>query len=239
MTISPNPYLTKFVKREQLTEDTFSHYFEKPSVFRFSPGQYNRWRIEIENPDERGSSRPFTIAISPLSDHLLITTKKGITSFKRKLFELKEEEQINFFGPLGTFVLDEQDLRPKVFLAGGIGITPYYSMLTYAFEKKLANDITLIASFSNKDEVIYSDKLSKISKEVPNIRIVYTLTKEELPGFEKGRINKDMIKKYVASLQESVFYIVGPPGMVSAMEEIVSGMGVLEENIKIENFTGY
>ena len=238
MTISPNPYVTKFVHREQLIEDTFSHYFEKPSGFRFSPGQYNRWRIEIENPDERGSSRPFTIAVSPSNNYLVITTKRGITSFKKKLFELTEGEQINFFGPLGTFVLDEENPSPKVFLAGGIGITPYYSMLTYAFEKKLANDITLFASFSTKDEVIYFDELSKISKELPNIRASYTLTKEEVSGFESGRINEEMISKY-ADIGKSVFYIVGPPGMVSAMEEIVSGMGISEERIKIENFTGY
>src|SRR3989344_263888 len=199
MTISPKPYTAKFIRREQLTEDVYSHNFEKPVGFEFAPGQYNRWRIEMENPDERGTSRPFTVAVSPLNNYLVITTKKGITSFKRKLFELKEGEQINFFGPLGTFVLDEQDLRPKVFLAGGIGITPYYSMLTYAFEKKLTNIIILLASFSTNEEII---------------------------------------KKY-SDVSSSVFYIVGPPGMVSNIEGIVTAIGVSEERIKIENFTGY
>ncbi len=238
MTISPNPYVTKFIRREQLTEDAYSHYFEKPSGFQFVPGQYNRWRIETVNPDERGSSRPFTIAVSPLDNYLVITTKRGVTSFKKKLFELKEGEQINFFGPLGTFVLNERDLKPKVFLAGGIGITPYYSMLTYAFEKKLKNNITLLASFSNKSETIYFDELTKVSKDLPNIKIIYTLTKEELPGFENGRINEEVIRKY-ADVSSSVFYIVGPPAMVSSMEELVANMGVSEERINIENFTGY
>ncbi|OGH70998.1 MAG: hypothetical protein A2396_02800 [Candidatus Levybacteria bacterium RIFOXYB1_FULL_40_17] len=192
----------------------------------------------MENPDERGTSRPFTVAVSPLNNYLVITTKKGITSFKRKLFELKEGEQINFFGPLGTFVLDEQDLRPKVFLAGGIGITPYYSMLTYAFEKKLTNIIILLASFSTKEEIIYHKELLEVSKILPNIKVIYTLTKEDVPGFESGRINEEMIKKY-SDVSSSVFYIVGPPGMVSNIEGIVTAIGVSEERIKIENFTGY
>ncbi|HBB76538.1 MAG: hypothetical protein A3J18_00635 [Candidatus Levybacteria bacterium RIFCSPLOWO2_02_FULL_40_18] len=238
MTISPKPYTAKFIRREQLTEDVYSHNFEKPVGFEFAPGQYNRWRIEMENPDERGTSRPFTVAVSPLNNYLVITTKKGITSFKRKLFELKEGEQINFFGPLGTFVLDEQDLRPKVFLAGGIGITPYYSMLTYAFEKKLTNIIILLASFSTKEEIIYHKELLEVSKILPNIKVIYTLTKEDVPGFESGRINEEMIKKY-SDVSSSVFYIVGPPGMVSNIEGIVTAIGVSEERIKIENFTGY
>src|SRR3990167_7992904 len=238
MTISPSQYKTKFIRREQLTEDTYSHYFEKPLGFEFAPGQYNRWFLNIENPDERGSRRPFTIASSPLEKDLMVTTKKGITSFKKKFFDLKEGEELDIFGPLGTFVLNEQDLKPKVFLAGGIGITPYYSMLTYAFEKKLKNNITLLASFSNKSETIYFDELTKVSKDLPNIKIIYTLTKEELPGFENGRINEEVIRKY-ADVSSSVFYIVGPPAMVSSMEELVANMGVSEERIDIENFTGY
>src|SRR3990167_894493 len=238
MTISPSQYKTKFIRREQLTEDTYSHYFEKPLGFEFAPGQYNRWFLNIENPDERGSRRPFTIASSPLEKDLMVTTKKGITSFKKKFFDLKEGEELDIFGPLGTFVLNEQDLKPKVFLAGGIGITPYYSMLTYAFEKKLTNIIILLASFSTKEEIIYHKELLEVSKILPNIKVIYTLTKEDVPGFESGRINEEMIKKY-SDVSSSVFYIVGPPGMVSNIEGIVTAIGVSEERIKIENFTGY
>ena len=243
MTNPPDSYIVKFLRSEELTPDTFSFYFLKPSGFQFEPGQYNRWRINIENPDERGSSRPLTIATSPLSDYLIITTKKGETSFKKKLFSLKINEEISFFGPLGNFTLNEEDTRPKVFLAGGIGITSFYSMLNFVYQKKLKNNITLHASFSNKSETFYFDELTNISKVLPNIKIIYTLTKDPSTssgqeGFENGRISEEMIKKYADS-EESFFYVVGPSAMVEAMEGMLLLAGIPEERIKIENFTGY
>ena len=192
----------------------------------------------MENPDERGSRRPFTIASSPLDENLMVTTKKGITSYKKKFFDLRRGETIDIFGPLGTFVLNEEDSRPKFFLAGGIGIIPYYSMLTYAYRKRLTNEICLLASFSTKSEAIFYDELTNIAKELPNTKVVYTLTKEQAEGFENGRINEGMIEKY-SDVSKSVFYIVAPTAMVEAMEQLVVGMGIEEERIKSENFTGY
>lgn len=238
MSFPPKPYVTQFVYKEKLTDDNYTFHFKKPKDFQFSPGQYNRWTLDLENPDDRGSSRYFTIASSPLDGDLRVTTRIIQSSFKSRLASLTEGDNINIFGPLGNFVLDEEGLMPKVFLAGGIGITPYYSMITYAYQKKLQNDLILLASFSNKSEVIFHDELRKISNQTPNIKIIYTLTKEKGEGFESGRINGEMIKKYV-SPEESTFYIVGPPVMVSSMEETIKDMGVSEDRIRIENFTGY
>lgn len=239
MSFSPKPYVTQFVSKEELTNDTYTFHFKKPKDFQFSPGQYNRWTLNLENPDNRGSSRYFTIASSPLDESFInITTRVIKSSFKLKLQNLSEGDNMNFFGPLGNFTLDEEDVRPKVFLAGGIGITPYYSMLSFVYQKKLTNRICLLASFSTEQEAIFYEELTKIPNELPNVQVVYTLTKEELPGFESGRIDDGKIRKY-SDPENSVYYIVGPPAMVSAMEEMVKNMGISEDRIRIENFTGY
>ena len=129
------------------------------------------------------------------------------------------------------FVLDEQDARSKIYLAGGIGITPARSMLVYLRDKNLTIPFTLMASFSNREEIIFFDELSPLSNEVR--KIVYVVTSRE------GRIDEEKIKEKVPDLSNSLFYISGPAGFVSAMEKTVKSLGVSEEDIKSEDFPGY
>lgn len=245
MTVQPKEFYLPFVKKEQLAKDTYSFYFGSTNTdFNFLPGQYIRMTLAIKNPDNRGDSRPFTIASSPLEkDHIIITTKIIKSSFKKRLAKLLPGEKVKFFGPMGGFVLKEEERENKVFLAGGIGITPFHSMVTFANAKKLSVPITLIVSFSTTDDLIFYKELSDIAKRNPFIKIVYTVSHPEGSGIrwmgEMGRISKGVIKKYVQDIFKPQYFIVGPPAMVAAIEEVVRGMGVASERIFIENFTGY
>lgn len=239
-----NSFILPFAKKEKIAENTYSFYFDRTRHnFDFLPGQYIKMVLTIENPDNRGNSRFLTIASSPLEkDYIMITTKIIKSSFKKRLSNLRIGEEVQFFGPLGEFVLKTEDKDPKVFLAGGIGITPFHSMINYAVSKNLSIPIALIVSFSTTNEMVWYEKLLSIISNNKNIKIIYTITHHKGDMNWKGeteRISKEMIKKYVSDIQAPKYYIAGPPAMTSAMEEIVNSAGVANERIFTENFIGY
>ena len=182
--------------------------------------------LNIKNPDSRGVSRYFTVSSSPTEKNIRITTRIGKSTFKQKLNSLPIGSRVEMRGPFGTFVLN-RDMRPRVYLAGGIGITPARSMMVYANDKNLNIPITLIVSFSRKEDIIFHDDLA--GSENKNLKAFF-LTE---------RINEKIIKKNLVSLRISIFYITGPTSFVSAMEKLVKQMGVAEKNIKTEDFPGY
>lgn len=233
-----------FLRKEKLSKDVYSFYFSREGLdFDFIPGQYLKLYLPIENPDARGSSRYFTISSSPTDRKFLtITTKIIKSSFKIRLNSLKPGEIVTAFGPIGYFNFDIKNKKPKIFLAGGIGITPYHSILRYINNKqlKLSASVTLIVSFSTREEVIFFEELKEMESRNSNIRVVYALTNENnmYPEFEKGRINVDMIKKYTQD-KDSEFFIVGSEAFETNMIELVKNLEVPETNIFTENFPGY
>ena len=186
--------------------------------------------LEINNPDSRGSSRYFTVASSPLDpDYIIITTKVIKSSFKKKLSVLKKGEKVKFYGPLGNFVIDGNDNRDKVFLAGGIGITTFYSMIKYYSPTPFKGKIILLVSFSNLKDFVFYDELLKISENNKFIKVVY----------KTKRIDKDEVLKNVPDYKNAVYYIVGPDELVESITKMVRSIGITENNIIRENFPGY
>lgn len=230
-----------FAKKEKLNKEIWTFYFDrKPFKFDYFAGQYFRVTLPIESPDERGSSRYFTVTSTPNEEFLTITTKIIKSTFKLKLDSLKAGDKMTFFGPFGEMFQDEKDMTPKVFLAGGIGLTPAYSMLKFIDKEKLKVNFTLLVSFSSKKEAIFSEELKSIKSRNSNVSIIYTLTKEKgRLGYENGRINEGMIKKYVPNIPTSKLFIGGPPSMVESLQNIIQNMGILEKNIITEDFSGY
>lgn len=231
-----------FVKKEQLAKDTYAFYFDRSRQdWDFHPGQYIQMMLSIENPDERGTMHYFTISSSPTDKkYLRIITKVIQSTFKKTLASLQPGQDVSFVGPNGEFFLQEE--KPShVFLAGGIGMTPFISMIEYAAAKNLQNSITLFASFSVPEEIIYFDKLAQISNAHQNINVVYTITRAENTSWEgeTGRISKALITKNVSDVTTPIYYIVGPPPMVDTTVAMVGEMGIKEDNIFQEHFSGY
>ena len=160
----PKQFDTKFIKKEQVAQDAYSFYFEKPDI-EFLPGQYMQLKLDIPNPDIRGATRLFSITSSPTENHLRITTRIIQSSFKLALSNLKPNDQVHIVGPYGKFIFDETDNSPHIFLAGGIGITPYLSMIKYAYDKNLNISMTLFTSFRKVEDIVYRDVLTKIAAE--------------------------------------------------------------------------
>ena len=242
MKIEQNEHKTVFLKKEKVSKDAYTFYFKRPNNFNFFPGQYIKLSLEIRSPDLRGSSRYFTISSSPLDQNFItITTRIIKSSFKIKLKSLTKGIPVKFYGPIGYFDFDYKSRAQNIFLAGGIGMTPYHSIIKFASKKNLSLNILLIASFSFKKDAVFFDELKEIEKDNPKIKIIYTLTKEQksYPEFERGRIDVEMIKKHVRNPKSSNFFIVGPAKMTDELFETVKKLGVKDLKIFKEDFSGY
>lgn len=222
----------QLIKKEKIGKDTWSFSFKKIKEFLFLPGQY----VSIFFGND---TRDFTIASSPLQkDEFFIVTKEGISEFKNQFFSVPPGSIITLKSPSGGFVLDEKDIAPHVFLAGGIGMTPFYSMITYGNEKKLNTPMTLLVSFSKKEDVIFYNQLKDIAEKNPLINIQYSLSQDTWDG-ERGRISEKLIQKYVPKIRETKYLIAGGEKMVEDTEELLLKMGIDPKNIRIDIFTGY
>jgi len=237
-------FLLPFEKKEQLNKDTFTFYFlrngsEKP----FIPGQYYEMTLPHKNVDERGDARVFTISSSPTdSQYITITTRIIQSSFKMTLANLNPGEMVQFGGPWEDLNFSEADKSPHVFMAGGIGITPYHSIVNYVMDKRLDTQMILFASWKNREEMIFDEFFRNANNHLENFTYVPTITDtENLDGWdgEKGRVNEEMLRKYIFDIQNSKYYFSGPQAMIKALKETVVNMGVIKEKIIAEEFEGY
>lgn len=223
-----------FIKKEQLTDNVYSFYFDRSQnkEFNFEAGQYMRVLLDFTEPDPRGRSRLLSISSSSdEKDVLMFTLKveKEHSLFKKYLMSLEEGKEVNFWGPIGNFVLPEEP-KPLIFISLGIGITPFRSLLLSANE--YAAPITLLAFFRTKEGEIFYEELQRIEKE--NNRSINFLTTAV-----NGRLTEKLIKQYVKKLDEPLYYISGPVEGVQAVSDILKEMGIVKEQIKKEQFTGY
>lgn len=221
-------HILPFLKKEALAENIYSFFFKKDE-FDFLPGQYIRMILSHENADDRGTSRFFTISSSPSEEHIVITTKLLQSTFKHTLLNLEEGELVRIFGPLGTLVLPEEESEPIVFISGGMGITPFRSMLRHVADKNLKTSVSLISAFSKEEDMIFYEELSAISKEHKNIQLT----------FLDKRISEEILRENISDLQKQTYYLVGPSAMVEAIREILRILDISEGKVVTESFTGY
>ena len=198
----------------------FSLVFEKPKGFIFYPGQYLDYELESD-------TRAFTISTSPTEDFLTLTAKKGSSEFKKALDKLKPGDEIITSHPAGTFILDESS--PAVFIPGGIGITPFRSMIKYALDQKLKTKITLIYA-SSDENFIFKQELEKWQQDLPNLDIIYH------NSTKLGHLTTLSPKPYPLN---PIYYLAGSHEFVNAMEKILLEMKIDQTNIRYDRFDGY
>ena len=208
----------------------------------FDPGQYF-WVTLLEPPheDEKGPRRHITVVTSPNERGVLgLTTRLRDTAFKRSLAELPVGTEVDVEQPKGSFVLPQETDRPYVFLAGGIGITVFRSMLRYIAEEELPHQVTLVYSNRDRDSAAFLDELLELERANPNLRLVLTMTDDPSWEGETRRIDADFLRDHLGDeLGRFTYLIAGPPGMVEAMEEMLRTAGVPGEQLRPERFSGY
>jgi ferredoxin-NADP reductase len=235
-------YRIKLQDKRQVAEGTMAFYFEKPAEFIYKPGQYCGWTlIDAPETDAEGNSRNFSLASAPHEGFLMIATRMRDTAFKRTLRAMPSGAEIEIRGPMGTLTLHGDATRPAVFLAGGIGITPFRSIVLDAAYNKLPHKIFLFHSNRRPQDAPFLESLRKVLN--PNCVLVGTMTQMEEStqtwGGETGHITKEMLAKYVGDLSLPIYYVAGPPAMLKSLQQVLFDAGVNDSQIKIEEFEGY
>ncbi len=252
--------LTLLEKQEHKDTDVMSFRFGRQDnisheIFNYKAGQYAFFDIGGVNNDSKGPVRHFSLASSPTEEEIMISTRIRDTPYKKRLSSLEIGSKAKVSKPLGKFVLHDDYSKPAVLLSGGIGVTPFRSMIKYATDKQLPMSIVLFDSNRNVPNTLYKEKFDECLNRNKNLKIVYTITEKEDDNQtssaidvskewkgERGRIDKAMLTKYLNDneITNSIFYICGPPNMVNAMKELLQeGLQIPKDRIRIEEFTGY
>jgi len=212
----------------------------------YTAGQYGYFDIGGVKDDPKGPIRHFTIASSPTEDFIMISTRIRDTPYKKRLSSLEEGVKVKVKGPEGRFVLHEDNSKAAVFLSGGIGVTPFRSMIKYATDKQLSIKILMFDSNRNQQNILYKKEFDEWANANRNLKIVYTITENDDGTWkgERGRIDKGMLTKYLTSnaydINRSNYYVCGPPAMLNHCIQILEDdLNITKERIKVEEFTGY
>jgi ferredoxin-NADP reductase/nitrite reductase/ring-hydroxylating ferredoxin subunit len=256
----PQHELTLLEKKKVEGTDMMSFKFDKQNkqegnesveTLNYTAGQYAYFDIGGVNNDPKGPIRHFTISSSPTESFIMISTRIRDSPYKQRLSSLEEGVKVKVRGPEGKFVLHEDYSKPAVFLSGGIGVTPFRSMIKYATDKQLPVKIIMFDSNRNEQNILYKDEFNEWVNTNKNLKVVFAITEEDGDKQsstsssctrEQGRIGKEMLTKHVSSdeVNHAIFYVCGPPAMLNAMKSILEDkLKITKERIKVEEFTGY
>ncbi len=230
--------------KEKLSKTIYSYVFTQSERLNFTAGQYIEWTLPHKNPDSRGNRRYFTIASSPTEEDIMLGVRISDdgSSFKKALLELEKNARLSAGSLKGDFTLPDNKNKKLVFLAGGIGITPFRSMIKYLLDKGEKRDIILFHTCSNGSDFVYAD-LFKEAEQKMNMKINYLLSeKENVPANYEGKfghLTKEMIKDAALDFNERIFYISGSSVMVDAYKKALKELGVPKTNIVTDYFSGY
>src|SRR4030095_8823680 len=223
------------LKERQVLEgtDILSLKFNKQTednnrIFDYVAGQFAFFDIGNVYDDPKGPIRHFTLASSPTEEFILISTRIRDSPYKKKLDTLQIGTTVKMSGPQGKFTLHKDHSKPAIFLSGGIGVTPFRSMIIYATDKNLPIKIIMLDSNRSRQNILFKNDFDKCADTNKNLKIVYAITDEQNKNgddgwkVEKGRIDIAMLKRYLNSddIEKGIFYMCGPPALVKAMPDI-------------------
>lgn len=209
-------------------------------VFNFRPGQYAM--ISYKNSSGQTEDKhAFSIASSPTQKNSLIFGIKIQGAFTKGLLNLKEGEEIIVFGPFGEFFYDENKYSDLVMIAGGIGITPFFSALNYISDLGLKNKVSLIYTARTMRGATFYEEIKELAKNNTNISALFSFTEEtaipEDKNIIKQRVDAQIIKNYIPSVLGKTFFICGPGLFMKAMVDALLSLGVDKKQIKMEEFS--
>lgn len=232
------------VSRELVAERTMSFRWAKPAEWTYRAGQFID--ITLHDPpetDAEGDTRGFSVSSAPSEGIIQITTRLRDTAFKRVLQKVPLGTSMKLEGPFGDFRLHHAR-RPAVLLAGGIGVTPFRSILVEQTRTgSLLYPVVLFHSNHRPDDAPFAAELTELAHAAPELTFVPTMT--ALPesnttwSGERGRIDAAMLARHVSDLVDPIYYVAGPAGMVQALRAMLVAADVDEDDIRTEEFTGY
>lgn len=240
-------YKIQLIKKELVAEGTFAFYFEKPENFVFGAGQHGHFTfINPPETDAEGNTREFSFITPPHEEYLGIATRMRDSAFKRVLGKMEpgvKGSELVLTEPMGNFILHENPKRPAIFIAGGIGITPFMSIIKDAIHRKLSHTIFLFYSNHRPQDAPFLTELNDLDTKGNGFSLIATMTdaensKKSWRG-ETGHIDLAKIEKHIPDRMNAMYYIAGPEKMVKGMRDMLRAAGVSNDDIKTEEFTRY
>jgi ferredoxin-NADP reductase len=237
-------YKSKLTSREEVAVDTMAFAFERPPRFNFTAGQFTN--LALSNPpqtDEGGNTRTFSIASPPHENELVFASRMRGTAFKRSLREMPLGTEVNIAPAMGSFTLHENPAKAAVFLAGGIGITPFLSIVRQADKECLKQELYLFYSNRWPQDAAFLEILLMLGKTNPYFRFIGAMTKmstsEDVWRGETGLLDRKKLSRYLPSLRGPIYYVAGPPALVASMRQILAESGVDDDHVQSEDFDGH
>ena len=238
-------YTSTLTAREEIAEGTMAFHFEKPNGFAFKPGQ--AIDLIIAQPPatagDQSTRHTFSIVSAPFENELVVATRMRDSVFKRALKSLSIGAQVMIDGPFGSLGLHQDRTRPALFIAGGIGITPFVSILRQAAKDQLPQRLILLYSNRRPEDAAFLAELQQLEVDNPHFQLVATMTDMRAStrpwAGHTELITGALVNRVVAELPQPIYYVVGPPGMVEAMRQTLSLAGISDDDIRSEEFYGY
>jgi ferredoxin-NADP reductase len=235
-------HTVKLVARQPVAQGTMAFHLEKPAGFEFRAGQ--ALEVILPGPAEGDAGRhAFSIVSAPHEGELVFATRMRDSAFKRALAVLPLGASLGIDGPFGSLTLHKKAERAGVLIAGGIGITPFMSMLRHAVEQRSAQTLVLLYSNRRPEDAAFLTELQALARRHPPLRLLATMTdmahSTQAWDGATGHIDGAFVQRAVAGLPAPVFYVAGPPAMVEAMREALQDAGVDEDDVRSEEFFGY
>lgn len=229
---------------QHIGEGIFHLSFDSYKRFPYQAGQYLELTIPIKRGDWRGNRRTFTIASSPTEGRIEFGIKAGTprSAFKTALLSMSPGDHVYSSHLAGDFTLPKDTHRKLLFIAGGIGVTPFRSMLKYIVDSGQQRDVVLIYAASNINQFVYIDIIQQAMSSGVRIAWIIDGNAQAIPPDwqgERGRLNAEMISRIVPDFRQRLCYISGPNVMVAANKRLLKRLGVPARNIKSDYFSGY
>lgn len=237
--------LTSLRRRESIADQTMAFFLEKPAGFGFTPGQtIDLTVLDPPESDFEGDTRTFSIASAPYEREIMVATRMRGSAFKRVLAAMPLGSTIQMDEPIGTFTLHADGTRPAVFLAGGIGVTPFRSMILDRNARGAGPAIWLFYSNHRPEDAAFLHELEDLASASPAFHFVPTMTRPApaaTPPWhgETGRIDVEMLRRNVPIGAAPIYYTAGPPTMVATLHDGLVASGIPRPDVHVEEFAGY
>ena len=247
VTHSPSPVVT-LVSRREVAVRTLAFEITRPDGFQFKAGQtVDLTWVEPSETDSEGDTRTLSIASAPDDPQLLFATRLRDTGFKRILERAPLGATLRMDGPFGDLTLHNNASRPAILIAGGIGITPFRSIVRRAAHEKLPQRIFLFYANTRPENAAFLEEFEAIRQDNPNFAFIPTMGNSS-PSWhgETGRISAEMLIRHLNSIAlptsnaaGPIYYVAGPPAMVTGIRSVLNSAGIDDDDVRSEEFSGY
>lgn len=228
-------------EKREVAQGTLLVLFAVDDYPDYRPGAY--FWVELPargHADEKGLRRHISLVTSPTEAGVVgLATRLRDTAFKRTLAELEVGAEVEVEEPKGSFLLPDDTNADYVFVAGGIGITVFRSMLRYIADTALPYRVTLVYSNRDRESAAFLDELEELQRRIEGLRVVLTMTAEPAWEGETRKLDADVLSDLVGALGSKTFLVAGPPAMAEAVAESLLAAGVPAERVRADKFSGY